>query len=76
MLANLSVTQEQKDIHALGLVMVQLMELSTSISNPESLCLQNPEKWDQGIKIFLEKTAISSREDLEKVVPENLAELY
>ena len=72
MLTNLSATQAgQKDIHALGLVMMQLMELGTSLQNPESLILQHPEKWDQGIRRFLERTALSSCEDLEKVMPRN-----
>ncbi|KAL2049561.1 hypothetical protein ABVK25_010140 [Lepraria finkii] len=58
---------EQEDLRALGLLMVQLMELDTSLQAPDSLELKNPDIWDEQIVKFLKKTASCSRETLQEV---------
>lgn len=63
---------ERQDIRAIGLIMIRLMEFKTSLQNPNSLVLQQPEKWNGDIKEFLIKTDSSSSEDLEKVTGKTL----
>ena len=58
---------EQHDLRALGLLMFQLMELHTSLQDPNTVELQQPEKWDPEIKNFLSDTAESSGQELQKV---------
>lgn len=58
---------KQKDFRSLGLLMVRLMERSTNLQSPDSLELQNPEKWDDSIKNFLKETAWSPGEVLQEV---------
>ena len=68
MLKHTAKTQnEQQDFQALGLLMVHLMELGTSLRSPESFTLQNPDKWEEPIKNFLQKTQQSTGDQLEKV---------
>ena len=59
----------QKDIRALGLVMVELMEPETSMLNPDSITLQRPDEWPKkiGIHEFLMATETSTLEDLRTV---------
>lgn len=47
--------------------MLKLMELSTSLMNPESLTLRNPERWGAAIKSFLQVTQTATSEELRKV---------
>ena len=58
---------EQRDIRSIGLLVVRLLERSTSLQNPDSLDLENPGKWDDAIKSFIQETASSSAEVLQKV---------
>ncbi len=60
---------ERKDIQALGLIMMELMEPDTSMLFPETITLNDPEKWPEqaGIKAFLAATEISSLESLRSV---------
>ncbi len=58
---------EKQDLRDLGLLMIRLMELGTSLTNPKSLELQAPEKWKDQIKIFLRKTQECSGETLLQV---------
>ena len=58
---------EQKDFRSLGLLMVRLMERSTSLDNSDSLELKHPEKWDDPIKSFLNGTARLPGEALQDV---------
>lgn len=51
-----SVGNEQKDIRALGLLMIRLMELGTSLESPDLLELKKPETWNDDIKDFLSRT--------------------
>lgn len=59
----------QKDIRAIGLIMVELMEPETSMLYPNSITLQQPEVWNKntGIKEFLAATETSSLDDLRNV---------
>ena len=59
--------EAQNDYRALGLLMVKLMEPDTSLANPDTLELQNPDEWDSAIKDFLGKTAKSPGKELRKV---------
>ena len=58
-----------KDLRALGLVMIELMELEMSTLRPDSITLQQPEKWPKNIGIleFLAATETSSLDDLRTV---------
>ena len=56
-----------QDFRALGLLMVQLMDLRTSLRDPNTLQLQEPGNWNDDIKSFLTGTAQSSGETLQKV---------
>ena len=57
MLKNTEKTEdERQDFQALGLLMIQLMELGTSLRSPTSLTLQDPDEWEEPIKDFLRKT--------------------
>lgn len=47
--------------------MLKLMELSTSLFEPESLTLRNPERWGDAIKNFLQITQTATSEELRKV---------
>lgn len=58
---------EKQDIRAVGLMMMRLMEPSTSLKNSDSLELEYPEKWDTAIKYFLQKTGTSSCQNLLQV---------
>ena len=58
---------EQQDFRALGLLMVQLMELGTSLRSPNSFILQHPDKWEEPIKDFLRKTQNAVGDELQKV---------
>ena len=55
------------DFRDLGSLMMRIMEPGTSLSKPESLTLECPEKWDEPVKTFLKKTASASGADLRKV---------
>ncbi|KAL2048941.1 hypothetical protein ABVK25_010794 [Lepraria finkii] len=57
---------EQKDFQALGLLMIRLMELGTSLQHPDSIELRKPEEWDEEIKDFLNKTTQSPGDVLQK----------
>jgi len=59
----------RKDLRALGLVMVELMELETSTLNSDSIILQRPQKWPKntGILEFLAATETSFLDDLRTV---------
>ena len=58
---------KQQDFRALGLLMVQLMEWGTSLRSPDSFTLQDPNKWEEPIKSFLQKTQPATGEELQKV---------
>ncbi len=58
---------QQRDYRSLGLLMIRLMERSTSLEDPDSVELRNPELWDQQIRDFLKETSNSSGETLQKV---------
>ncbi len=60
---------ERKDIKDVGLMMMEMMEPETSLTNPESLSLRVPEKWEEatGIRDFLNATRTSSLLDLRNV---------
>lgn len=58
---------QQRDYRSLGLLMIRLMERSTSLEDPDSIELRSPELWDQQIKDFLKETSNSSGETLQKV---------
>ena len=60
-------TQTQDDYKALGLLMVRLMEPGTSHTNPDTLELREPQKWDSAIKSFLRETALSAGDKLRAV---------
>lgn len=47
--------------------MVQLMEWGTSLRSPDSFTLQDPNKWEEPIKSFLQKTQPATGEELQKV---------
>ena len=67
-LANTTSTKnEQKDYRALGLLMVRLMEFGTSLRNPDSLVLENPEAWSESIKAFVRETTQTQGSSLQKV---------
>ena len=55
------------DIRAVGLMMMRLMEPSTNFRNANSLELENPDKWDSAIMIFLQKTEYSTCQHLLQV---------
>jgi len=57
------------DIKGIGVIMVELMEPTTSILNPSSTVLKNPEKWrdELGIKDFLAATQRDSLTQLKTV---------
>lgn len=63
----LNMTDMEKDVQALGFIMIQLMEFGTSQTYPDTIKLQNPERWDSRIMQFLMLTSDSSIEILEKV---------
>ncbi len=68
MLSNVASSgNEQQDFRALGLLMVRLMELGTSLQTPELVELQHPELWNNNITSFLRKTTHCSAENLLKV---------
>ncbi|KAI9753301.1 MAG: hypothetical protein M4579_005220 [Chaenotheca gracillima] len=48
------------DLRSLGLVMMRLMELGTSMKWPDDLELQHPENWSQEARSFLQKTKSSN----------------
>lgn len=57
MLTNIaSAGDEQRDYIALGLLMVRLMEIGTSLTDPDTVNLKHPEKWNKDITEFLDKT--------------------
>lgn len=60
---------ERKDIKALGLVMMELMEPDTNMLFPETITLKHPERWSEqtGIKAFLAATETASLVDLSSV---------
>lgn len=58
---------EQQDFRDLGLLMVRLMERATSLLDPTSLELRNPERWKEPIKSFLQRTVNSNSAELLKV---------
>ena len=60
---------ERKDIQALGLIMMELMEPDTSMLFPETITLKDPEKWPErtGIKAFLAATETASLDSLRSV---------
>jgi len=60
---------ERKDLQAVGLIMMELMEPDTSMLFPETITLKDPEKWpDQtGIKAFLAATETASLNSLRSV---------
>lgn len=58
---------KDRDIRDIGRLMLKLMELSTSLFDPESLTLRNPERWGGAIKNFLQITQTATSEDLRKV---------
>ena len=63
------------DIKRIGIIMVELMEPTTSILNPSSTVLKTPEKWrdELGIKDFLAATQRDSLAQLKTVsLPNNL----
>ena len=55
------------DYRALGLLMIRLMEPSTSMLDPETLSLSKPDLWDDRVKGFLAKTSSASGDVLRKV---------
>lgn len=55
---------EKRDLQAVGLLMIRLMEPSTSMNHPQSIDLAHPEKWDAAITYFLKKTANSDCRNL------------
>jgi hypothetical protein len=63
--------QERKDVKDVGLMMIEMMEPETSLTDPETSSLRYPEKWQDatGIKSFLCATKTSSLQDLEHVSP-------
>lgn len=68
MLSNVASSgNEQQDFRALGLLMVRLMELGTSLQTPELVELQHPELWNNNITSFLRKTTHCPAENLLKV---------
>lgn len=58
---------EQQDSCAVGLLMVHLMELGTSLESPGSFILQDPDKWEESIKNFLQETQHATGDNLVKV---------
>jgi len=60
---------ERKDIQAVGLIMMELMEPDTSMLFPETITLNDPEKWSEqtGIKAFLAATETASLDSLRRV---------
>jgi len=69
-----STHSSHQDIRALGLLMIQLMEIGTSLKDPQTLELQDPGRWDENIKIFLRNTAVLEGKELRKVC--HLVQLY
>lgn len=69
---------EQKDIQALGLIMMELMEPDTSMLNPETIILKDPEKWSKqtGIKAFLAAIETASLDSLRSVCVYDFLFLY
>lgn len=55
-------THERKDIKDLGLMMVEMMKLETSLMNAQTLDLRSLERWEEAtsIKSFLNATKTSS----------------
>ena len=47
--------------------MIRLMELGTSLKDPDTLKLEHPEHWDKEIKLFVQATETTSIEELRKV---------
>lgn len=61
--------QERKDVKDLGLMMIEMMQPETSLTDPKTSSLRYPEKWEEatGIKSFLIATKTSSLQDLAHV---------
>lgn len=61
--------RERVDVRAVGLMMIELMEPETSLRDPASLVLKNPEKWLEGwgIRDFLSSTGTARLEELIRV---------
>jgi len=58
---------KQQDFRNLGLLIIRLIERTTSLLDPTSLELRNPERWKEPIKSFLQKTVNSNSAELLKV---------
>ena len=52
-------TTNQKDVSSVGTIMMEIMEPATFLTNPESIELQYPERWNDSLEIksFLSATA-------------------
>ena len=59
----------REDIHSIGFMMVELMEVKTSILHPKSIELKLPEVWENstGITNFLKATQHDSIASLKTV---------
>ena len=51
---------KQQDLVAFGRLIFRLMELGTSLREPETTVLANPGVWDKEIKDFLQETSSAS----------------
>ena len=58
---------ERQDYRDLGFLMLQLLELGTSLTTPAVLELKSPEKWNEPLKTFFHKTQECSGEALRQV---------
>ena len=62
---------KQQDIRDMGLIMIRLIELQTSLNDPKSLKLQNFDDSNSNLvkaQQFLNRTNDTPSEDLEKVI--------
>lgn len=63
--------QKRKDVKDMKLMMIEMMKPETSLTDPKTLSLRYPKKWQDaiGIKSFLCAIETSSLQDLEHVSP-------
>lgn len=69
LIKNWKADSKKEDICAVSLMMIRLMEPSTHLRNANSLELENLDKWDNAIIMFLKKTANSTCQHLLQVIP-------
>ena len=64
----MSAETERHDIRGVGRILIELMEPTTFMDNPDTVTLQEPKRWNerQAILSFLEATATSTLKELKE----------